>query len=394
MYSIPFPLQQRLIKILALLLACAAAIYLVRGLYVSMSEPGSYDLRMRALEYRLFSQRVYPSNFVASNALPGETLPNSVYPPYAFPLFAPVFAFGDGLAMAVAFGLLNVAGMLAIAAFGYRELRFAGWHAGCLGAVAGLAIAHNSSVLALGQFSIICMGLVVLQLRSLGRGQVAWAGVFWALAMVKPQIGLVFALPFLVQRRWRVGLLLGLGLLAALSVYACYYTRVAPAMLIEYWLLREDYSFITGGDSMGSSTGSLLAAWGMHPRVALVLSLGAALFIGFWSWVRMRRRQLSILVLVAVCAIVGRVFMPHRAYDNIMLFPALIAVLGIAIERRTPLSYAMAAAFGLSLWIPLTSLVRTAVMDGLVLLIWLVAAVYLMLAPGGVDRSQSLLRTS
>lgn len=367
----------RFVAALAILLAIAASIYLIRGAYVAIGGYGGYDLQTRATEYHFFAAGVYPNSHLATNSLPGEALPNSVYPPYAFPLFAPFFVAESEIAVRLTFVAFSLLALLAVGAFGYREFAFAGRQAQALGAIASLAIAHNSSAIAIGQFSIICMGLVVLQLECLRRGKVMTAGLCWALAMIKPQIGIAFMLPFMMENRRR-GLLVGLVLLGGLSLFACFYTGVSPLAVLNYWLWGESYDFIAGGNSRGSSTGSLLAVWGTSPRFALAWSVLAAALIVATVWWRAQLQSMSVLTLVAVCAIVGRVFIPHRAYDNIMLFPALLAFLMLALARPSVKSFAWAGLFGVSVWIPWTSLERAAWLDAALLAFWSAAAVVLI----------------
>jgi hypothetical protein len=376
------------IAALALLLAILASAYLIRGLQVGFSERGSYDLDTRLVEFELFSAGVYPNSHLATNALPGEDLPNSVYPPYAFPLFAPFFITDSEFVARLTLATFSLIALLAIATFGFRELSFASWQGQALGAVAGLAIAHNSSALAFGQFSIVCMGLLALQLHCLRRGGNLAAGFCWALAMIKPQIAIAFALPFLLERRWH-GLVFGLALLAALSAFTCYYTRVSPLAVFDYWVVRESFEFIVGGGSRGSSIGGLFAAWGANPRWALgfsaLVAMSAIATLLWWA----RNRSVSLLTLVAVCAIVGRVFIPHRAYDNIMLFPALLALLVLAFERPTLSRCVWAGLFGISVWLPWTSLVRAIWLDAALLAFWFVAALVLIrenISPKNPDR--------
>lgn len=368
---------QRGTLLLALLLTLAASVYLIRGVSVAVGEHGSWDLYIRALEYRLFAERVYPHDALASNALPGEQLPNTVYPPYAFPMFTPIFVTGSPYLAGLTFGALTLLALIAIGRFGRRELSFADWRVQVIGAVAGLAIAHNSSVIAMGQFSIISMGLVVLQFDCLRRGKVMTAGLCWAFAMIKPQIAIAFLLPFLLERRWR-GLVFGLVVLATLSVFACLHTRVSLFAVIEHWVLHNDLRFIAGGKNGGSSSSGIFVSSGVDPRLALLLSGLAAASIGAAAWNRARRGGMSLVTLAAVCAIVGRVFLPHRTYDNIMLFPALIAFLAFALDRPSPARCAWAGLFGISLWLPWTSLIRTLWLDLALLLFWSTALIVLM----------------
>ena len=369
--------RPRIIKVFTVLLVICATVSMTRGLLVAIGKTGSWDLTVRSVEYRYFAQHVYPDIAIEANSVSDEIL-YSVYPPYAFPMFAPYFASGSFLAAQIIFWATSFAALVAIGMYSFRELRAAGVEAAQLGAFAGIAIAHNSSAIAFGQFSIICMGWVAIQLYCLQRGKIMAAGLFWALAMLKPQIGLAFALPFLLDRRWR-GLALGVAILGGLSWFTCIYTEVSPLVLIDHWFVRQSYSFITGGGSQGSSSGGILAAWGADSRTAMFISLAVAAAIGTFAWLRVRRSHMSMPVLIAVSAIAGRVFLPHRAYDNIMLFPALIALLALALNRKSVSTYAMAAAFGISVWVPFTSMVRFAWVDAALLMFWLAAAGFLVL---------------
>ncbi|GHC06618.1 glycosyltransferase family 87 protein [Thermomonas carbonis] len=375
MTASPLP---RIILWLAIVLALCASAYLVRGVHVAVSERGSYDLASRGVEYRLYASGIYPNQSIASDALPTEDLPNSVYPPYAFPMLAAVFAWESPVAAGWVFGILTLTALLAVAAHGYRDLRYLGWQSASLGAVSGLAIAQNSSAVAFGQFSIISMGFVAGQVFCLRRGQRMAAGACWAMAMFKPQIGLVFALLFVADRNWR-GLAFGLAILGALSWLACWQTQASPFAVLDYWFQHADLRFITAGNSGGSSAGGILANLGSDPRVAVAISLVAALTFSAGTWLRGRNRGFSMLTLLALCAIVGRVFIPHRAYDNIMLYPALIALLALALERKDMASRLVAAVFGVTLWIPLTSLIRSAWLDAALLCFWLATAAFLIL---------------
>jgi hypothetical protein len=376
--------MHRVVLVLTVVLGILASAYLLRGINLAVSERNQLhvaccglDLAAREVEYELYASGIYPNQSIASNPVAKVDLPNSVYPPYAFPMLAIVFAWGSMPAAGLVFGILTLGALLAIAAFGFRALRHLGWQAGSLGAVSGLAIAHNSSAVAFGQFSIICMGFVVGQMCCLRRGHKMAAGVFWAFAMFKPQIGAAFALLFLVDRSSR-GLIFGLTILAVLSCLACWQTQVSPFAVLGYWFKYAELGFVTVGNSQGSSAGGVLALLGSDPRGAIAISLAVAMALGAGLWLRGRGDGYSVMTVVALCAIVGRIFIPHRAYDNIMLVPALLALVALAVERRSVSSAMMAAVFGATLWVPLTSLDRSAWLDATILGFWFSAAVFLI----------------
>ena len=66
------------------------------------------------------------------------------------------------------------------------------------------------------------MGLLTLQWLLLQSQKPLSAGLCWALAMIKPQIAVPFALPLLLPK-YRKGLWLGSGILAGLSFVALWH---------------------------------------------------------------------------------------------------------------------------------------------------------------------------
>lgn len=54
----------------------------------------------------------------------------------------------------------------------------------------------------MGQFSIICVGCILLQMLLPARGRLLAAGVCWMSAMLKPQVVLAFAVLGLARQEW------------------------------------------------------------------------------------------------------------------------------------------------------------------------------------------------
>jgi hypothetical protein len=111
---------------------------------------------------------------------------------------------------------LSAAALVVIGVWNWRLLAPAGIAWAGVGAFAASAIFVNRSALNLGQFTIICMGLIALQMTLLQRNRMTLAGACWALAMIKPHIAMPFAALFLINRQWR-GLVLRVAILLALS---------------------------------------------------------------------------------------------------------------------------------------------------------------------------------
>lgn len=373
------------------LLALYALVILVGGLLASQSHTRA-DLLLRAREYAAFARGIYPiAGLVEGPQAAG--VPTTVYPPYAVLLFGVFFA-GGGVGQA--WWMVHSLSLLSlglISWIGWRSLRFAGPAAALLGALAPLAISGNGNCLFHGQFSILCMGLVGLQWLLLERRRPLTAGLCWALSMLKPQIGVAFALP-LLQRGQRRGLALGVALLVLLSALCLALTGLSPLRYLAVWgepgLLRFTRS---GGVSLmglvGPATVALLAPLGLVLR-ALVLRrrprqgrpdrapaapMGSPVAPGrveAGPGPEERLRQMGL------AALLGALGLYHLNYDNIMVFPALLAVLALALRRPSAWNRALAAAMALSLWFPVHLTADRPLPQTLIALTWLLAGVSLL----------------
>ena len=136
-----------------------------------------------------------------------------------------------------------------------------------------------------------------------------------------------------------------------MSAAALTFTHTSPLRYLGFWLKPGRLSFVRAGTV---NLMALLGAWGWGILAAVVL-LG-----GFWV---LRRRQRfhaweagsaergvakpSIsLRLQRLCAVLGAY---HLNYDNIMVFPALLAILALALRHPTSWNRALAAAMAGSL---------------------------------------------
>ena len=345
------------------------------------------DLYERLDEWRLFAQGIYPSPRLASpeqRALP--YFRTSVYLPWALPMFGALFAWGGATQGTWLIQGLSLLSLALLAAIGWHSLRAWGRAAAWLGALAPLAIAANSNALAQGQFSIVCMGLVALQGLLLLRNQPLPAGICWALAMVKPQIAAVFALPLLIQGQRR-GLALGLILLVSLAAVALLHTHTDPRAYLISWLAvlpgfigASNVNAAAGlvdlaqaASSPGLTTwGSLAVAalgvlwWGLRrqtrkapleqdPACGLVVAPKGNPSGNPWRWGLRHLDRIwrqNPLAVAGLCAVVGAVGFYHRNLDNVMLVPALLASWRLTLQRPRVLEALLTILMALSLWTP------------------------------------------
>jgi hypothetical protein len=382
--------KQVVALLLLVLLALYALLTICNGLQASQGHIRA-DLMLRLREFTVFQQGTYPLRALVKPPVP-QGFPTSVYPPYALPLFALFFAPGGAAQGWAMVQVLSLIALLPISWIGWRSLRFAGPAAALLGALAPVAIGGNSNCLYHGQFSMLCMGLVSLQWLLLERQRPLPAGLCWALAMLKPQIAAAFALP-LLQNGYRRGLVLGTSLLLVMSAGALAFTHTSPLRYVAFWLKPGRLAFVRAGSI---NLMALLGAWGGGILAVLVL-LG-----GFWV---LRRRQrvhpgeregwsaeravpqpTINLRLQGLCAVLGGLGAYHLNYDNIMMFPALLAILALALRQPTAWNQALAAAMAASLWFPVHLTADKMAPQTLIAAIWL--AVGLTLLGNGPQRWQ------
>jgi hypothetical protein len=355
------------------LLGLLALATLLNGLLHAWLGPGG-DMVLRLNEYSVFRTGVFPHPELAlRKGL--ENIAFSVYPPYALPMFGLFFHWGGAQQGRVVIQALSLLSLGVIGWCGHRVLRRAGAAAGALGALAGAAISGNSNALAQGQFSLICMGLITCQWLLLARDRRIPAGLCWALAMIKPQIALPFALPFLKARRLRA-LVVGIALLISLSAVAFWHTGVTPFDYIQIWMRPEAMDFIRESQS---SAGDLADSFGISARTSQLLVAGVtAVSVGLWWWCR-REQPEDPLQTAAVGAVASAVGFYHLNYDNILMAPALLATLRLAITRTRPHWRLLAVAMALSLWTPQRIIERLPLGGQAQLLLWLVVGVALAL---------------
>ena len=366
----------------AAILTASAGAGVIKGCGHAWLHDGDTDMQARVFEYQLFRDGIYPNPRIDVSP-PTRSRRFTVYPPYALPQFIPFFEPGGKLQGRVMIEMLSALSLGVMGAWGWRRFRPWGVPMAAIAAVSGGAIAGNSNCFALGQFSIICMGFVALQLILLERGRPVAAGICWALAMIKPQIAIAFA-PLFLFGEGVVGLLTGIGILLALSLGACAWTEVSPFALVDEWLFRSRLKFNADG-----GLPALYAQWvSLNQRFLVGIGLATIAAGGLWlQRYASRRGSIDRLLAAAVIPVLCMITIYHRNYDHVMLWPLLLATLEQALARRQRIDAFVAVATAVSLFAPerLFGLVPFAVEARA--LVWIGAAVHLFrtrgLSPGG-----------
>ena len=253
------------------------------------------------------------------------------------------------------FQLLSIASVVLAMGWTIRELAFAEWGGRLLGAACAFAFSGYCSAIGLGQFSTICIGFLVLQWMFLRRGWGCAAGVCWAFAMLKPQIGLAFALMFPALAQMR-GLVVGGGLLAVLSALTMWWTGVRPDVLWVSGVSSHALEFVS---QQRYGAGLWIQSLGMRPQTASKAVVVFLCVLGLFLHWMARRRRFHPEGMAALAAVLGYGMLHHVHYDNMMLLPLLVVVVAGILRRGSvwllvlslPLGFAAYAPPGLVTWL-------------------------------------------
>ena len=257
-------------------------------------------------------------------------------------MFAGLFAWGGLMQGKILMLVTSLAGIATIAFAGKHCFRPWGTTASWFGAFLPLTIRGLNLCLTMGQFSAACVGLLTLQWLLLQRQKPLSAGLCWALAMIKAQIAVTFALPLLFPQ-YRKGLWLGSGILAGLSVVALWHTGTQPIAFLVSWLETLQHFTDLSPNLTGALTNSNLGKSGAFATsliVILVATTGCAYIAVKRAkpirklWGRLTQASIS-MELAGISAVAGATLFYHGPYDNIMLYPALLCCWLITFRRPT-----------------------------------------------------------
>ena len=329
-------LQQRLAIIGLLLLGLISLSYITKGLFVLFTtDRGGWDLLQRFYEWRLFQSHIYPSEALAKQS--ARLLPhfrNTVYLPWALPQFGFLFGWGGIAQGKILISLVSLLSLAMMAAVGRWMMRPLGQKAEWLGFLIPLAFYSNRVCLAAGQFSILCVGLISLQFYLLRERQTFAASICWAMAMLKPQLALAYAIP-LLGRRKRIGLVFGLSLLFILTLIALQQTNTDAISIGLSWL-----KLLPVFQSKGN-VNVLAAVWPNTDIdwIYLIIRLTAILatIIAFPSFFHRLRAAIyttfqtiyynsCTIEAAGLFGICSLLLFYNRIYDQILLYPAVIVL--------------------------------------------------------------------
>ena len=350
------------------LLGCA---YLAKGFAVAWNG-GDSDLRIREREWSDFSKGIYPNRrYTPEGERPAKA--HSVYPAYALPMFGLFFGAGDFVGARISLQAFSLAGLAAMMLLAWRALREHGWQAGFFGMAMATAISGNCTVFALGQFTLFSVGMLAAQILAIQANRPWLAGVFWAFAMIKPQIALPFALLFLIQRQWTGILSAGIVLTGA-SFFALEWTGWTLGEYLVHSIGSESLSFVPK-----SKTG-IIAALPISPRVLTAAGIALIGLIGLWLLLaRGGLKREMLWPLAGLASALGWILFYHRPYDNPMLFPLVLATAIYTLRDPKISNLCLSGMLATTVFLPASWIFKTPALAFLAFLIPIALALFLIL---------------
>ena len=236
----------------------------------------------------------------------------NVHPPWFYAAMLPFVFLPIRIATAIHF-LLMAAGLITLVILGYRLSRKYGLDA-CESIVAATSSVLVLAIPVLQDFSSANWALLVIVAAAmmavaLERGHDVLAGVCWAVVMLKPQVGLIFAVPLLMRLRIRT---------FAVAVATCVAVSMLPAMLTHTspveMLLRTPGS--NSGQFWGCGTMPSFICSLMPKNLAVVVGLVIGVLICIW----LTRKVISStdeLLIITPAAICSMCWTYARCYSHV-----------------------------------------------------------------------------
>lgn len=104
---------------------------------------------------------------------------------------------------------------------------------GVLGAGLALCSVNFAHMIAIENYGIYCCCGIILMLWAMNTNKKILAGIGWALVMLKPQLGVLFIIPLLVRREWKVIITAVSICIAGTLIAALQVGKMPLALLIE-----------------------------------------------------------------------------------------------------------------------------------------------------------------
>ena len=325
-------------RLLTLVLWITGAAYAVRGYQFLLTHGNPTDMyhRVHGLAHLVDGRTPYfkgPGKLISAPDAPWGWLGNAV-------LYWPPKWYVNWWYGVIAGGIIAL-----VTIWGWRQARPLGKELAWLSAASSFCISGWCTCLGLGQNTPAVVGLLVASLWLAERKSPILSGICLGAAMVKPNIAVLFVLPFVVTSQWLVLISSAVYGCIALAI-VCAVRQAGPITMIGEWIAHVHRL----GAWPGHGPWQILRMMGFSTPHSL--SLCAAFFLGLAVLLCVRYRRRGLLTLFAVAAVAGRLWTYHQLYDNVMLLFLLVALLVSAIEQRDWKLWTAFVVVGIGLWAP------------------------------------------
>ena len=261
----------------------------------------------------------YYSNNPNRKLIPeGCTRQISVYVPWEYGLALPLSFVSADVAW-WAFTVFSFALMVFVAVVGARRLFW-------LAPVPILIVAHPIwSNFQVGNYAVLVLAAAIGVATCLDRGMNIAAGLCWMLVMIKPQIGIPFAIPLLMRMR----------IVAGVSAAAACLVLSIPAILLCHpdlpeFFVEASQASAFAFEGCGTWPKFLCGRLGDGVDIGIGLAIGAALCI-WMTW--LLRRERDWLVYLMPAAVCGSCWTYTQAYSHAMGWFLVYAIVARLVEN-------------------------------------------------------------
>ncbi len=311
------------------------------------NSPG-YDFKLRYHEVECLHKGIDPYDIVTKQipstefALFGtpeakigvKTL--HVYTPWEYTYFLP-FSYLPEKIGGMVFMCLSTMALTAVGVFSYRlgEGVRGNWIDGIFVASSAIFLGNAAGeVLAVANYGAFNALLILLLALALSFKHDLLAGVIWALLMTKPQIGLLFAIPFLLRRRY---------ITICVAIAICIICTIPPWIMCGHNPLELILEVPRGCAFVANDNGTMIIPSSVFKsldgKIPLGILSGISMTIGagicfYLTW-RLRKHESWFVFLAptVVCAILWNYCKPH---DRVILWllQALLAITAIQTQKN------------------------------------------------------------
>ena len=189
---------------------------------------------------------------------------------------------------------------------------------------------------AVGNFALFVLAASVLMAWCLSRGHDVMAGFCWAVAMLKPQSALLFAVPLLMRKKWTTCIVAASSCLA-LSLVPMFFCGTSLLALLREGPAANAELFL----GCGTYPHFLLGMLGNDVEIGIGLAVGTLLCVAMTGCIRRERDWLTLLMPAAIC---GASWTYTQAYSHAMgWFVAFVIVRDLVRHPRSKFLWTLMA---------------------------------------------------